>query len=115
MNEKGFTLINPGEPIRFEIGGGVVWIKSLTNGQKIDIAKRAQTFSQKPEANGYDELVRLCATYIDRFEGHEGEDPAEVLVNLKDGKTQTAIMNEITGVSQLSEEEIKNLSSSPAI
>lgn len=114
MNEKGFTLINPKEPIRFEVGGGVVWIKPLTNGQKIDIAKRAQIFSTKPEDSGYDDLVRMVAKHIDRFEGHENQDPADVMVLLSDSKTQMAIMNEITGVSQLSEEELKNLSSSPA-
>lgn len=116
MNEeKAFTLIRPGEPMRFPVDGGVVWIKALTNGQKIDIAKRAQTYSEKPEDSGYDDLVRMIALHIDRFEGHDGENPGDVLVNLKDPKTQTAIMNEITGVSQLSEDEIKNLLSSPAV
>ena len=110
MSDKVWQLIGT-EPFCKEIAGVKVWIKPLTNGQKMKLAKTLTGI--KEDASGIDEMMTAVAEHIVRIEGYDTP-VAETLIRLSDARSQGDILTAVIGESSLSEDEVKNSSSSSA-
>jgi len=108
MTDKSWQLIGT-EPFCKEISGVKIWIKPLTNGQKMKLAKSIKSVSD--DASGIDEVMTAIAEHIIRIEGYDGP-VADTLIRLSDASIQGAILQAVIGESSLTEDEAKNSQSS---
>jgi len=110
MSDKTWQLIGT-EPFCKEISGVKVWIKPLTNGQKMKLAKSIKGVSD--DASGIDEVMIALAQHIVRIEGYDGP-VVDTLIRISDASIQGKILQAVIGESSLTEDEIKNSPSSSA-
>ena len=110
-NKKTWALIDAAIPI--EIGDVKIWMKSMTNGQKIKLAMEIQ------EGKNLDATMTSLAKHVVKLEmnGRMIEDNDEIVklfVHLDNFETQTNIVNAALNITGLKDVERKNSQSSSA-
>jgi len=103
----------PGEPFAVVVDGKQVWFKPLTVKDRTKLALQMQglDFTSSPEA--VEKLYEIAVSYVQKIEGMNGD--IRTVLEAQSIDLMVKIFTAIMSGGSLSEDEVKNLSSSSSL